>query len=165
MTQTQQHAEEISGKKFVVFKLSPLVSQDLLIDLLNAVAPAAGSIAAGIGDAKGKDGEDVPITEREINNEAIAGGVASLVGALDKTTMRNMVETLQAVTTVDGVELSKKFELVFTDDIADMYKWLYFALTVQYSGFFAWLTSEGGGALGNLARAAMSQSDSGESGS
>ena len=49
MSQITTHEETIDGKVFVVHKLSPLDAQDILIDILDAVAPLIDGGISGIG--------------------------------------------------------------------------------------------------------------------
>ncbi len=160
MTQIKTHEEEIEGHKFVVFKLPPLEAQDLLLDILAAVGPAVGELAGGLDGSS-----DVPITERELDPAALSKGIGSLVRALDKQTMRAMVNTLARVSTVDGLPVEKQLPVIFREDLSLMYRWLWFALKVQYERFFDLLPSGASGALGKLVRAANSPSTSPEDGS
>ncbi|KKK77284.1 hypothetical protein LCGC14_2855150 [marine sediment metagenome] len=155
MTQIKIHEEEIEGHRFQVFKLPPLEAQDLLLDILAAVGPSVGSLAGGL---KGDD--DTPITERELDPAALSAGIGSLVRALDKKAMRDMVNTLAEVSTVDGLPVKQQLPIIFREDLSLMYRWLWFALKVQYARFFALLPSGASGALGKLARAASSQDTS-----
>ncbi len=159
MSQITEHSEVIDGKTFVVYKLPPLDSNDLLIDILRALLPMAGSVAGGT-KAKGDS-----LLDLDIDADAMAGGVSALVAALDKPTIRNMISTLEGVSTVDGQKLKDQFPIVFRDDISSMYVWLWFALKVQYSGFFARWTNEKGGSLVDVLRAALFPQASPESGS
>lgn len=159
MTQITPHEETIDGKVFVVHKLPPLEAQDLLIDILNAVSPAVGAIGGAI---KGDD--SVPLSEREVDGNALAGGIGALVRGLDKKMMRSMVDTLANVSTVDGMKLKTQLPIVFREDLALMYKWLWFALGVQYRNFLELLPSGVQSALGKVAAAATSPSDSGGDG-
>ncbi len=155
MTQIKTHEEVIEGHKFQVFKLPPLDAQDLLLDILAAIGPSVGALAGGLkGDA------DTPITEREFDPTALSAGIGSFVRSLDKQTMRAMVKTLAEVSTVDGMKLTEQLPIVFREDLSLMYRWLWFALKVQYARFFALLPSGASGALGKLARAASSQDTS-----
>jgi len=163
VSQLKAHEETIDGKLFVVYKLPPLDAQDLLIDILQALGPALGTVAGGLGTTKG---DDTPITEREIDPAMLAGGVGEFVRALDKATMRAMIKTLAEVSTVDGQKLPSAMAIVFRADISLMYRWLWFALGVQFTPFFDLIrNSPAGGLLGNLATAGRSPDTSSGDGS
>ena len=159
MTQIDTHERQIDGRTFVVHKLPPLDAQDILIDIIGAVGPAIGHVAAGVKVPSGpNDAKGSSLVDREIDPGALAGGIQSLVGALDKDTMRLMVNTFAKVSMVDGMPLAEQIPILFREDFALMYKWLWFALGVQFGGFFKMLPSvSAGGLLGKLQALVASQ--------
>ena len=127
MAQIDSQSISINGRTYQVFKLPPLTAQDVLIDLAQALAPAASELTKILDGQK-----DIATLERQIDPGAAIGKIAM---GLTKEKMRDLVSVMQNVTHCDGKELGPVFDAVFSGDLPAMYQWLWFALRVQFGNF------------------------------
>ena len=141
MSQLDSQTKNINGHKFEVFKLPPLVAQDVLIDIGQVLAPALGKAATAVDSVKGGNPLDM-----DIDDPRISTAVASLAQGVTKEKMRELVRIMADVTHCDGTPLPKIQEVVFRGDLPLMYEWLWFALQVNFGNFSGWL----GDAIGGL---------------
>lgn len=141
MTQLETESTTIDGHKFTVHKLDPFVAQDILIDLGQLIAPALGKAVSGaasvLGHAKGQSMLDL-----DTEDPKLADGIAALALGLDKAKMRQLVQIMAEVTIHnDGQRLSQVMAVIFRGDLPLMYRWLGFALKVNFSNFYVWAAS------------------------
>lgn len=160
MSQATPHEKAIEGKLFTVFKLPPLKSQAVLLSVLKMVAPAMGAAAKGVKDIDA----DVALTEIDFDPGVVAGGLGALLASLDPVALETLCNTMAEASLVDGKKLSVHFDLTFQDDLTIMYRWLWYAMGVQWGNFFDWLPGGREGVLGRLATVADSLSTSGNAG-
>ncbi len=169
MSQTDAKSRTIDGHTYKVMMLDPLVASDVLIDIGKVLAPALGAIggfALGDKDAVAKllDGEDGAEGEKESESRlspAFERAVIGLVDRLDKAKLREIVDLLAKVSFLVGSEgeaqLRTVFPVHFRGRLKTMYRWLAFALEVQFADFFETI----GPAIGRAARSAgLAQSSS-----
>lgn len=129
MSQLDSESTTIGDHKFEIFKLSPLEAQDTLIDIVQALAPAAGEIAGAI------EGGVNNLLDSDLASPRVGAAVSKLVAGLTKDRMRALVATMRGVTHCDGQPLERSFEVVFRGDLPLMYRWLWFAIKVQFGNF------------------------------
>jgi len=162
MTQQQSETAEIQGHRFEVAKLPPLDAQDVAIDILQAIGPAIGGIAAGMARATGKDDID-SVLDIDIEDPKLGTAIAQLLSALDKRKLRELVDKMMSVTRCDDLPLKQHFIVTFRGNLPLMYQWLWFALKVNFGDFFAWGQDAIGGALAKT-KESQSRNTSDESG-
>lgn len=140
--------KQIGDSAYRVSQLKATKSLSLFIELARMLGPAFGIVADAVG---GKDGK-IDITK--IGNLKLGGDtfsriVNALVERIDNPKVQTIVKELAQVTEVaadgaaDYVNLPAVYELHFAAKVDELFKWLAFALEVQYGGFFSSL-----GALG-----------------
>lgn len=137
--------------------LPPLVANDVLIDIGKVLAPALGK-ATGALDAAA-DG----LFDMDVDDPTISQGIAALAEQITKAKMRELINTMANVTHCDGTPLPKTMEVVFRGDLPLMYRWLWFALEVNFKNFTDWLGSAISG-VSKTTRAAQSRTTSKDSG-
>jgi len=148
MSQKDSQKTSIGGHAYEVFKLPPLDAQDVLIDIIQAVAPAAPEVAA-IATAPGASGEEL-VSGQDLSI------ITKLASGLDKVKMRELIAIMAGVTHCDGAPFGNTYMEVFRGDLPSMYKWLWFCLQVQFGNFSALVQSA-------LSRAARGNEHQGKS--
>lgn len=141
MSQLDSQTKDIAGQRFEVFKLPPLVAQDVLIDIGQVLAPALGRAASAVESVQGGNPLDM-----DLDDPRIGSAIAALVQGISKEKMRELIRIMADVTHCNGTPLAKTLEVTFRGDLALMYQWLWFALQVQFGSFTGWL----GDAIGGL---------------
>ena len=134
MAQTDAQTKEINDHTYTVMMLDPFVANDVLIELGHVIGPSIGGI---VGAHSGGGLENV--LDAEPDAAMIQAAIGGLFLRIDKANMRWLLDTLMAVSEVDGKPLKKQAPLHFRGKIGEMYQWLWFALTVQYADFTEWL--------------------------
>lgn len=130
MSQHKPQTKTIAGREYSVCKLDPLTAQDVLIDIIQALAPAApevAKIAKSMADGDVEGGEDVSFEDASV--------IGTLAQGLSKAKMRELIATMRRVSQCDGKPLDSVFEAVFLGDLPSMYRWLWFCLAVQFGNF------------------------------
>lgn len=158
MSQLDSQTKEIGGHKFEVFMLPPLDANDILIDIGKAIAPAIGKAANALGAAA-----DADLLDLDVDNPQISAGIAALAEQITKEKMRDLIRKMASVSHCDGTPLPKTMEVVFRGDLPLLYRWLWFALEVNFKNFTDWLGGAIKGFTG-LTRAAQSRNTSKGSG-
>src|SRR5688572_14545525 len=153
----------IGNHTFRVRMLDPETSEDLFLDLVKQVGP---SVAAFLSEAK--DLSNVQqLLEQSLGSPALLALVRELVDRLDKPTYHRMVRVLSEVSQIrvgdKWPQLTEVQAEIFRGRIPLRLKWLWFALGVQYGGFFDDLP-DAKAAL-EAVRAAGASSSSSQSGS
>lgn len=158
----------IDGTTFKVLMLDPLVANDLLVDIGKTFGPALGAIAAALLQAKdtkaawsqlmegvkgpkeagaddlGEFAEKLDPNSREVVKSLIGSGleraVVSLIDRIEKHKLREIIQIMETVTTVqqgkDWPELRSVSTVLFRGRLKLMYQWLGFAIRTQYRDFF-----------------------------
>ena len=104
MSQLDSETTTIDGHTFAVFKLPPLDAQDTLLDIIHALAPAAGDIA-GVYES----GATEDLLDADLSSPQIGSAISNLAQGLTKERMWELVGTLMGVTHCDGTPLKKTF--------------------------------------------------------
>ncbi len=138
MTQKQPHTTTISGRTFTVYKLPPMDAQDILIELLQALSPAAPEIAKIAMDQDKRDDDEQIVSPEDVSV------ITKIAAGLSQDMMRRLVGTMATVTEYGGTRLaapadallpSAPYNEVFRGDLPLMYQWLWFCLKVQFGNF------------------------------
>lgn len=125
--------------------LDPLVAQDLWLDLVKALTPAIEKAAAKASFDTGGDSGLQNIIAQLLDGpegmRAVASGFAELAQRLTPVQMRNMCETFARVTfySSNGSQwppLAESFNVHFRGRLDEMYRWLWFALKVNFGPLF-----------------------------
>lgn len=130
MSQLDSQSDTIGDHTFEVFKLPPLDAQDILIEILHALAPAAGKVVNVL-----EDGGLQNLMEAKIESLEAGEAIVRLSQGITKERMRELVKVMATVTRCDGKKLNATMEVVFRGDLPLMYQWLWFALKVQFGNF------------------------------
>lgn len=128
--------KRIGDYMFRVRMLDPETSEDLFLDLLKHLGP---SVAAFLSEVK-----DITrvqeLLEQSIGSPAMLAMIREFVDRLDKPTYHRIVRELAQVSQVKVADkwpiLSEVQSEIFRGRIVLRLKWLWFALGVQYGGFF-----------------------------
>lgn len=123
-------SQEIDEHTYTVSMLDPFVANKILVMLGKILGPSLGSLTDVVSDD----------TDAQALNNA-AGG---LFERLDESQLRWLIDELSKVTSVRSPttkdqepQLNRVFQIHFRGRISSMYKWLWFALKVQFADFFA----------------------------
>lgn len=127
--------KRIGDHTFRVRMLDPETSEDLFLDLVKQAGPA---LAAFLSESEGGING---LLEQSVGSPSVLAAVRELVDRLDKETYRRMCRVLSEVSQVrvgdDKWPMLPSVESeVFRGRIMLRLKWLWFALGVQYAGFF-----------------------------
>ena len=142
--------------------LDPFEANDILVDIGHIIGPSVGALFA----AHSSDGLNMSsMLDVDPDSEMVNSAIGGLFQRIEKQKMRELIQKLSKVTEVSSSgngktpRLNTVMALHFRGRLGAMYKWLWFALKVQYADFF----ESAGSAIahaGELAKAAMSQSQS-----
>lgn len=153
MSQMDGETKTIDGEEFKVLMLDPLTANDLLVDITKVVGPAIASILASVlkssnsqetldqllDGIKKKHNSDNEIPE-DLLGDNIERSIIGLIDKIDKDKLREIIKTMESVTSVrkgnNWPSLSSIFQILFRGKIKLMYRWLAFALRVQFQDFF-----------------------------
>jgi hypothetical protein len=126
---SQQNSEikEIEGVKYEVFMLAPSVSLDLGVEIGKVLGPAFGALIDKASATEAKD-----VLDTDVN---FADAAKLLFQNLEKGMLQNVILKLASVTHADGTPLDKIWEIHFRGKLGSLFKWMGFALKVQYSDF------------------------------
>jgi hypothetical protein len=128
--------ETIDGHTYRVTMLPVSKGRRLLAELFKVAGPALGDLASAAAGAKGVS---------EVKVESLAGALRQLADRLEPAFLDRLCEELAASTqlVLDGgaraVPLKQEMEFHFAGRYGAMFKWIAFALKVNYADFFgAW---------------------------
>jgi len=133
------------------YETTQLGSKDgrrLLVRLYKLLGPAAAEFLAGLEDKDGGKGGAQIRNLGDVKTDAIADAVTELAARITEDELDHVVDTLAKKTRVsqNGTSgwqpLVEQSEMIWAGNYTEMFKWLAFALGVNYSGFT--------GGLGNL---------------
>ncbi len=145
--------------RFRVLMLDPLTATDLLADIVGILGPALAALSGASGErdalAEALGSDPASATLSPGSSVAVERAAVSFFARFSKVQQRQLIEAMSKVSfaTVRGendaekeVQLSTAgaMSLVFRGRISLLYRWLGFALKVQYSDFF----TAAGAALG-----------------
>lgn len=135
----EARTKEIDGVRYTVNLLSPTPALDLLMDLVKMLGPGLSPVFSNLGTLEQAMDREVSDLKTEFLGEA----VRALCASLDKDIAKRAIQTLAAVTVVEGSgPLNKIYEAHFAQHgLGPLFQWLPFALQVQYDDFFAVLGS------------------------
>lgn len=146
MSQMDFETTEIDGYTYKVFMLDPLVATDLVTDLCKMLAPVLGPLGGILvkekGDVLNKMLDGFEPEDNTNVDKAIERAVLGFFNMLDKVKQREMIAIMSKVTVLvcdDGKEpqLTRVFSKHFQGRLKALYKWLLFALKVQFRDFFS----------------------------
>ena len=146
MSQTDFEQKEIDGHVYKVMMLDPLIATDLLADLGQIMAPTMGALGGLIakekGDALTKMLDGFNSEDNTSIDVAVEKAIVGFFGKFTKEKQREIIGIMTKVTIIvlpDGKEprLQDTFEVHFRGRILTLYKWLAFALKVQFQDFFS----------------------------
>lgn len=151
MSQHDGETKDIDGHTYRVRHLDPMTAQDMVVDLADILGPAiaavGGKMMATQGDstqmAEGADPDTV--MSGESYEGSFERAILGVVQRLSKAKQREFIDKLAAVSWVvqdDGKEpkLSTIYAHHFRGRVMSAYRWLAFALRVQFADFFSALS-------------------------
>jgi hypothetical protein len=133
MSQQSIEIKEIDGKKFEMYMLTPIESNDLLIDVVKMIGPSLGPVFDMYFN-KLKEAGTKDIMEQEVGGDFFSKAAKALFTDIDKVVLNSCIDKFKAVTTVDGAMLKNDevFLNTFSGKLGDMYKWLFWGMSVQW---------------------------------
>lgn len=137
----QSHSQKkvINEKTYEVFMLSATAGLDTFLDLARIAGPAVGIFLKGAGLKDLKSVGDLDLDKIDFEKMAI-----HLFKAEEKETITTIVAKLVEKTFVDGKPLAPIYDMHFQGKIGELFKWLAFAMEVNFGDFFGdFLTSMG----------------------
>ncbi len=137
-TAKEGQSKTIGGHDFTVYLLPWEQANDVLIEIADVIAPALAQLAAE------PDSLDT-LLESKLDGPEVAKVIAAAVQKLTRERMRFVTQTLMSVTHCDGKELKAISNAVFRGELTLMYKWLAFAIQVNYADFLSALQSTAAG--------------------
>lgn len=147
----------IDGNTYRCLMLDPLVATDMVADLGYLFGPSLGALG---GALMGDTGEGIKKLLSE-GGEAFAAAfekaAIEFFGRFDKAKQREFISLLSDVTYVRSgeteVKLSSVLTVHFRGRVSSLYKWLGWALKVQFGDFFSPLKT----AISHAVRTAQEQ--------
>lgn len=137
----------IDGVRYRVSQLGARHALRLLTTLAKVLGPGLGKGLDSVLQAKG-GGKLAELLEADTSKLQLGPAVEALVDRLDEPTVEAVVNQLADATVLvlgdKAPQLSAVFDAHFAGKLGQMFKWLAFALEVQFGDFF--------GALGSLAQ-------------
>lgn len=141
---------------YTVAMLPPRDAHRLLMRAIRVAGPGLAPVLTAAGGSLRGAVEAIRAAGQAVDAVAVGGAftkalsddaswldtaVQRLVGALDEKELDIIIDTLSSVTTVARAQvplgmLTNNMDLVFGDDLRDLYAWLWFAWKVQFSSFF-----------------------------
>lgn len=146
MSQGAQDAQTttIDGCTYRCLMLDPLTATDMVADLGFVFGPSLGALGGALLSESGGGGDVVERFMQEGGESfgtALEKAVLEFFARFDKAKQREFINTLADVTFVkEGdkeVKLSAVLAIHFRGRIASLYKWLGWALKVQFGDFFS----------------------------
>lgn len=128
MPQDKQ-SRQIGDHEFTCWPLDPFTANDLLLDLGEAFGAAGGKLDF-------LDGEGI---DAKVDAASIARAVGEFCRNVPREKFHYMVKRLGERTSVQGVGLLEnqaRIDELFRGRLLDLYKWIAFALEVNYRDFF-----------------------------
>lgn len=133
--QTEANSKIIDDIEFKVYMLPPLKSHKLLLKLVKMIGPVLGPVFDRFyGNDKSA------ILDEEISGQFFTTAVSKLLDELDENKIDEFISAFKNVTWVPGAnghvplknEKGDQFDSFFMGKLDLMYKWLIFAMQVQW---------------------------------
>jgi hypothetical protein len=133
MSQQSIEIKEIDGKKFEMYMLTPIESNDLLIDVIKMIGPSLGPVF-DMYFSKLKDAGVENIMEQEVGGDFFSKAAKALFTDIDKVVLNECIRLFRTQTHVDGANLNNDdvFTNTFSGKLGDLYKWLFWGMSVQW---------------------------------
>ena len=132
MSQMDCQERVIDGVTYSVYMLPPKTAMDLLVDIGKVVGPSVGTLV----DAASSKGGAAALLEMSVTSEFFSKAASELFERMDKSVLRSVIDQLAKVSMADGVKLESTLDIHFRGKLGTMFKWLAFALQVQFGDFF-----------------------------
>lgn len=140
MSQNTEAKTKIDGHDYVMYMLAPMVSHNLLMDVVRMVGPALGpALDALFGMAKEKKGAD--FLDLELGPEFFGKAAKALFEGLDKKVLENVIDAFKDQTHIDGKPLGPIFDIFYRGELGAMYKWIAWGMKVQWGKSFSALVT------------------------
>jgi len=149
MSQQDGVTKIIGEHEYTMYMLPPMLSNDLLIDVLKMSGP---SIGKGLDAILGSDNVDVSnfnLEDLEIPKDFFTDVIGGFLQSLEKEVFNNVMNTFKKVTLVKDVgqlDGAGVFDVHFMGELDKMYKWVAFGISVQWGKSLSALI-EGGSSL------------------
>jgi hypothetical protein len=128
MSQSSSEKKTIDGVEYEVFMLDVETAHKTLIKLAKSSLPSVGALVETGGLER--------LLDSDIQEVGVGGALSRLAKDINHDLLWGVIRDLAEVTTVIGKgKLSTLMATHFHGRLAHMYKWLAFALTVQYRDF------------------------------
>lgn len=133
MLKTEQRT--VGSTAFKVTQLGASAGMQLMVRLTKVLGPVLGELAKG-GDSNGAT------NLMDVRGDALAGALQQLATHLTYEDLEYVCETLGAMTEIEmeggkWVRLNRAMrEIHFAGNYGELFRWLAFALEVNYSSFF-----------------------------
>ena len=142
MSQQDVNKKVIDGHTFEVLMMPPMPSHRLLMKLLGIIGPAASHLVdREYGNASSS------VLDEEVTGGFFAKVISSLFDKLDCDVTEEIINAMKEVSSVSVAEkkmapLASVFDVFFAGKLDLMYKWLIFAMQVQWGKCFSVLGSQ-----------------------
>ncbi len=140
MAQTTTQTKEINGTSYRVGMLDPLTANDILVDLGKALAPTLASLGVEVLSAENSEEVIKKLLDGGFDaGDGFEDAILKTIDRIEKATLREIISHLATVTEIKNGDKWPQLETVFTvhfrGKIGEMYKWMAFALKVQFGNF------------------------------
>lgn len=145
-TDNRAKEKKIGEHTYTVHMLGAMEGWRLFVELASAVGPSIGVVLDALPESGSlkdfaikaqKFADGGGIGDMDLKGAKIEAAIRSVLQVVDPDFIQRVTEQLAKVTIVDGAPLPDVFELHFAGKIGSLVRWLAFALTVQYTDFFA----------------------------
>lgn len=135
MSQADPHKISIDGHEFVMHMLPPMVSHDLLIEVVQMVGPGMGPVLDALGsNVKGKQVTD--LLSEDLTSDFFSRASEALFKGLRRDVIERVIRAFRSVTRVDNQLLDGTFDIFFLGRLDLLYRWLGWGMGVQWGKAF-----------------------------
>lgn len=132
--------KSIDGCVYQVSTLPATTGLSMMGEIAKMIGPSFGRLA----DSTGKDGKkSVNPLDVQIDGKVLSEALTSFSDRLDDVKVQAIIQKLAGVTLVDGKQLQQVFDDHFAGNFPSMFKWIGFALKVQFGDFLPGLAMQG----------------------
>lgn len=135
------HTTTIDGRSYRCLMLDPLIATDMVADLGHILGPSLGALGGALLSEPGDGVQKLLDQGGEGLGAALEKAVTEFFGRVDKAKQREFINLLSEVTFVkEGdkeLKLSSVMSIHFRGRIGALYRWLGWALKVQFGDFFS----------------------------
>lgn len=130
-----EHMTTIDGHRYQMTMLGATAGYRLFHRLFKMFGPSIGALIDLVGDAKGG------IENTDLSSKAAVKAIQALTDNVHEADLDHLIDQLKGQTMVGlngsekTVPLDSVFEAHFAGDITALFRWLIWALKVQYSTF------------------------------